>query len=80
MARRFKLSHAAGQRWLVSGLPAKAFKSEEEAAYPATDIELLLEALRYIRGEDVAGLEAHMNPKEVANNALKAFEETGEES
>jgi hypothetical protein len=39
--------------------------------------EQLVEALRYITGEDVAGYEAHQRPEDVARQALTHDKEQG---
>jgi hypothetical protein len=40
---------------------------------PSASVTGLLDALRYIAGEDVAGMDAHLRPKDVALDALAQF-------
>jgi hypothetical protein len=42
-------------------------------AIDARDVGPLVEALRYISGEDVAGMDGHLRPEQVALAALKPF-------
>jgi hypothetical protein len=50
-------------------------EGEHRQAIDAEDIGPLIDALRYIRGDDVAGMEGHLPAKQVAEAALQPFEE-----
>lgn len=56
---------------LSQGLPLP--KNNEELM-PVSDVEPLVKALRYITGQDVAGMEGHQRPADVASAALGEFE------